>query len=118
MANYPGLNIEEGIARVRKPERYTLLLNSFLNNYSDIATQVDTLLASGDWRETQAVLHMIKGVSGNVSANAMYHTTEALESAVKAQDIAKITPLQAQWGQDVKVALHSIAQYIADHPAQ
>jgi HPt (histidine-containing phosphotransfer) domain-containing protein len=62
---------------------YRKLLRVFYNDKSETCSEIRDALAGGDTSEAQALVHGIKGVAGNLSANRLFEVSSALEVALK-----------------------------------
>ncbi len=55
------------------------LLRSFAQRYADLSKRVETLWKNGETQDLRALLHEVKGVSGNLSATALFSSVQHLE---------------------------------------
>ncbi|HVN95109.1 MAG TPA: PAS domain S-box protein [Syntrophorhabdaceae bacterium] len=89
--NLPGINMETALRRVSQDRELLLkLLDTFAKNYSGTAQEIRKTLADGDIELAQRLVHSLKGVSGNLSADRVCAAARDLESAIKAGADARI----------------------------
>jgi PAS domain S-box-containing protein len=80
-----GLDTAAGLSRVN--DNHTLyldLLRSFSRRQADIGRDLRAAHAAGDHGQLKALAHMIKGVAGNLGADALCESAAALEHAIDA----------------------------------
>jgi len=61
------------------------LLADFYEEFSCTAVQIRTLLDQGDRQTAERLAHSIKGISGNLSATALYDAATRLDQALRAE---------------------------------
>jgi two-component system sensor histidine kinase/response regulator len=73
------------------------LLAQFAEGYAGQAEQIESLLAAGDRAAAKRAAHTVKGVAGNLGANALAKVAEELEKAIHAgqEDAALVADLGA-----------------------
>lgn len=80
----PGINMAEGLARIGGYRQlYLNLLLKVKERYADAARDVEALLAKGDRKEAERLVHTVKGVCGNLGAGDAQQAAQALESKIK-----------------------------------
>jgi CheY-like chemotaxis protein len=83
----PGINIQSGLDRCGGNGKLFLsMLRSFRDKRADTITRVKDLLKEGDLEAAQRLVHSLKGVSGNLSAELLFAATRELESALIQKD--------------------------------
>ena len=91
-ASIAGINIQSGLNRCGGSEKlFSSLLRGFRDNRADTLTMVKGLLENSDFEAARQLVHSLKGVSGNLSAEALFDAAGALESAIIKQD-GKLLP--------------------------
>ena len=76
----PSLDIEAGITRVGGDKAlYLSLLNQLKDRYASAAEELNRLAKNNDWQTISQKAHTIKGVAGNLGANKLFSSAEALE---------------------------------------
>ena len=79
------LNIEEISNELRvRPEIYRRLLHSFSKTIIEKMQVLEEALKTDDVMKMRAILHEVKGTSGNLRLKAMSETANTLHVAVKA----------------------------------
>ena len=81
----PGINIQNGLMRVGdNAALYKKLLIKFRHSQSSAPQQIrDLLESSAEGEEVVRLAHTLKGVAGNVGAEALQNAAKDLESALK-----------------------------------
>ena len=83
-AAIPGLDMAAGLQRVAdKPQVYLRLLRMFMSDQGQAARIVRGALAADDHELALRTLHTVRGVAGNIGANAVSETAAALEQLLK-----------------------------------
>lgn len=86
-----GIDAVEGVKRLSGNEKlYFELLQNFRDGYADCIPTIETLLKEGNDSEVKNLLHLIKGVSGNLSFNEIYDYANKLRDAVEQDNIVDI----------------------------
>ncbi|WP_269533025.1 response regulator [Chitinimonas sp. BJYL2] len=81
-----GLDMADGLRRTGgKIERYRAVLQSFASRYADAGADLQRHLAAEDFDAAFALLHTLKGVSGNIGALALYDAAGQAETLVQAR---------------------------------
>ncbi|MES2128772.1 MAG: response regulator, partial [Pseudomonadota bacterium] len=78
-----GLDMAAGLRRVLgKRARYLAMLRGFVDNQAASAAQVRAALAAGDHATAVRLAHTLKGLAGNIGADALQQAADALERAL------------------------------------
>ena len=110
----PGFDIQVGLARLQgEPQLYCKLLKSFHKNYRMITAKISTAIQYGDIAMARGIVHDIKGMAGNLSANKLYTTAKALETHIQQHGVSSCATLLEQFAQDLNQVIASI-ELIAD----
>ncbi|MBF0189417.1 MAG: response regulator, partial [Magnetococcales bacterium] len=79
-----GLNLEDGLRRVMgNRELYGKLLESFATSQGGVVTQLEAVMDGGKWQEAIRIAHTLKGVAGNIGAQAVQKRAQVLEHSLK-----------------------------------
>lgn len=79
-----------------RPEILTKLLKSFSNTLAQKIAQLDEFMLKNDVVQIRAIMHEVKGTSGNLRIKQVYEAADIMHLAVKAGDAPeKIVPLFA-----------------------
>ncbi len=80
----PGLSVEKGLKRIGgNPEAYRKLLLKFGENQTGTIKKLKDALEKNDMKEAKAIIHTLKGVSGNVSAERVHQMAADMEKEIK-----------------------------------
>ncbi len=80
----PGLNVDQGLARVnRKLGLYLKLLHTYATRHAGDAARMREFLAAGQPEEAQKLAHALKGVAGNLGAGAVEAGAQAINLALR-----------------------------------
>ncbi|MCP3951630.1 MAG: response regulator [Desulfobacterales bacterium] len=86
-ADLPGLDLDEGLARVGgSRELYLDILNEYCEFYHGVVPEFARLLEQEDFEGARKKAHSLKGAAGNISAVDLKLATEALETACLGSD--------------------------------
>lgn len=79
-----GFDLEAGLRRLQGNEAlYRKLLVSFAGKYSRAASDIQQLLDDKDYEKAHRLIHDVKGLAGNLSADQLRDATGELEKLVK-----------------------------------
>ncbi len=82
--NIPGVDLQEGLERVRGNRRlFQKLLGEFYRDHHDDFDRMVQAMTRGDRDAAEHLAHAVKGVAGNLSANAVYAAASALDQWLK-----------------------------------
>jgi PAS domain S-box-containing protein len=91
MVELPGINVEEGLRRVRGDVAlFERLLRDFAGNHADDVVEIKEALDRQDMKQAQALTHTLKGLAGNLSASGLQSAALALEIDIKKAQIDDI----------------------------
>ncbi|MBF0591506.1 MAG: response regulator [Nitrospirae bacterium] len=103
-----GIDVEKGIDTWMQPRVYIEALMEFSHKYGNVAQRISSLVEGNDTEAARAIMHSIKGVSGNLSMPQVYALSRDLEHALKEQDIHQSRTLLEQ----LKTALRTVVDSI------
>jgi PAS domain S-box-containing protein len=90
----PEIDIKAGLTRVGGNKKlYRDLLIKFYNDYQTIINDIQEALDKKDLELAQRLAHTVKGVSGNIGATEIQKAAEAVELAIKENQLEGISDL-------------------------
>jgi PAS domain S-box-containing protein len=79
-----GLDMAEALLRVLgKKSFYVDLLRKFVAAQGEADRSIEAALGAGDWPEAERCVHTLKGLAGNIGADALQAHAAALELAIR-----------------------------------
>jgi CheY-like chemotaxis protein len=94
------LNAADGVRRIGgKTDAYRRQLRRFREHYADAVDKLGALIAAQDTRQASDFCHLLKGVTGNIGAQALYRQVALVEAQIKkdpTQVHAALEAMQAQ----------------------
>ncbi len=81
--NISGIDVDDALFRIGG--NYDLLINlvdKFKEDYSDIYEKIDTLYKKGNLNEVIRIVHNLKGVAANLSAQTVFETVRLIEAVL------------------------------------
>jgi HPt (histidine-containing phosphotransfer) domain-containing protein len=112
-----GVDTEAGLRKVGGNKAlYMKLLGEFHRDYIEAPQTFDSLMAVGENEEMQRMAHTLKGVAGNIGADALYESALAFEAALKTRDMERITASYPPFRRDFGHLLGGLA-VVADQTA-
>ncbi|MBF0380413.1 MAG: response regulator [Magnetococcales bacterium] len=124
MYDLPGLDLESALARLNYNHKlFRSILLEFQRNFASAPQEITKLLAgkrTGDRQEAQGIIHSVKGMAGNISANDLYTVAAALEIAIEEERVDDWPQLLQQFkvvlGQIVDISLREESTAIPPGP--
>jgi CheY-like chemotaxis protein len=105
----PGFDLAAGLKRLAGNKRlYRKLLVDFGSNYTETAGEIQTALNAGNFEQTHALVHNLKGMAGNLEATDLLAAAVEMEKVVK--DGPKQTPSTEKLDQKFMVLATAINQ--------
>jgi two-component system, sensor histidine kinase and response regulator len=81
----PGIAIGSALGRLNgNKQLLAQLIKLFAREHRSIPEEIDQLLKEGDLATAQRLVHSLKGVAGNLSAERLYTSSSKLDSAIRA----------------------------------
>ena len=78
------LDTREGVRRIGgKVDAYRRQLRRFRENYADAANHLQRLAGGQSLRQTADYCHLLKGITGNIGATALYDQLAAIDAKLK-----------------------------------
>jgi signal transduction histidine kinase/DNA-binding response OmpR family regulator/ligand-binding sensor protein len=113
-----GISIETGLEKVAGNKKlYKKLLLTFYNNNKNLINELNTAFKENDINKAAQLIHLIKGVSGNIGALELYNLSRHLEDAIKTNKIDNIDLIMSNFSISLSKILSSI-ELIKDHLTQ
>ncbi|MFC1849396.1 GAF domain-containing protein [candidate division CSSED10-310 bacterium] len=82
--NLPGFDVEAGLKRLGSNKKlYIQLLLDFGQDYTQAKEEIEQAVNARDWKRAQYLVHTLKGVAGNLSAQDLFRTTSEMENKLK-----------------------------------
>lgn len=107
--NLPGINISSGLERLGGNRKlYTRLLKIFIRDYADVTAKLKAALNRSDNETAIRLIHTIKGVAGNISAQQLRIAAIEVEQAIKQQFSDKLESLLITFDQALKQIVESV----------
>lgn len=79
-----GINVEAGLNRLAGDKAaYYNVLKKFRHSHGSFSAQLNQLMNAGQNEDVLQMLHGLKGVSGNIGADALHQATKQLELSLK-----------------------------------
>ncbi|PJA32099.1 MAG: hypothetical protein CO187_05835 [Zetaproteobacteria bacterium CG_4_9_14_3_um_filter_53_7] len=79
-----GINVEAGLQRLAgDKDAYCRVLKKFRHSHGSFSEQLNQLMNAGQHDDVLEMLHGLKGVSGNIGADALHQATKQLELSLK-----------------------------------
>lgn len=110
------LDTEAGVNRLRgKHDKYSLLLEKFLEGHSDDPDAIASALAEGRRDEARDTAHAVKGVAGSLGAVRLYDAATSLEAALcEGCDSGEVRSRSARFGQEMDRLIPVISRELDD----
>lgn len=106
------INTSEGIKRLNGNQNgYLKLLFKFLDNNQNTAKETKDALKSENIPLARDIIHGIKGVSGNISADELYNKSTSLHGALINNRKSEIPTLFREFEEELNLVLDSIGKY-------
>ncbi|GAK51645.1 putative two-component system sensor protein [Candidatus Moduliflexus flocculans] len=92
------------------------LLQEFFETYHDVAGAVHQALEQKNYATALNILHMLKGVSGNISANRLFSSIERLEKEIRWGNVRQLSPLLKAFDDAIHEVLSTIQHHVLLSP--
>ncbi|MBM7568975.1 ATP-binding protein [Paenibacillus sacheonensis] len=114
----PGLRLDEALQRVNGKRDILLhMLKLFVNDYRTFGERLQEALQAGDYAAARRMAHTLKGVAGNLSADALYAAAWQLERLLKAAGEDRSGPDTSAAAAEAAEALQLLLEAIKAIPA-
>ncbi len=89
-----GIDMKQGLERVGGNKKlFKQLLETFHRTKADVPDEIKSALASGDDKAAASLAHGVKGVAGNISANALFAAAKGLEDVLNGREEGSVNEL-------------------------
>ncbi|MCA1794753.1 MAG: response regulator [Desulfobacteraceae bacterium] len=115
-----GVDIEAGIARTNgNPDLYITLLKHFVKDHSNDNQVIAQAVVHNDFVLAQRMAHTLKGVAGGIGAQALYDSSQKVETALKENQISQFESLMEHLVRDLTQVVEDLKKkimtpYLAD----
>lgn len=107
------LNCREGILRLNNNvEAYLDLVTKFKNSNITTFSKINNLFINGKYNECCALIHSLKGISGNLSAISLFNSCINLEESIVKRDIVQSYHLINDLEYEIKNLFGSISSFL------
>lgn len=79
----PGIDVASALSRLGSHELMYSLLFEFERDYANVATDIRYLIKQDDVQPACILIHTVKGIAGNLSAMALFHSAQSMEHNIK-----------------------------------
>lgn len=103
----PGVRFEKACLRVNGNVRLLFrLIRMFVQEHESATGELGRLIAAGELLTAAHMLHGIKGVAGNLSADRLYQASQELEKNLRSGELSDITCQLAAFGEAFEELRH------------
>jgi CheY-like chemotaxis protein len=108
--------LDEGLARFSNDVKsYCRMLKSFGEKYADIDKEIERLLVDNKIEEAEAIVHNLKGVSGNLSIKRLYERCVHLDDLLKRKaDISFINEAFKAFSHELRLTIDELKKIQSD----
>jgi two-component system, sensor histidine kinase and response regulator len=83
-----GIDMDEGVSRLGgNGQMFVKLLHTFVKDYAGLPQQVREEVTAGRCEQAKRLVHGIKGMAGNISANKLYEAAKEYEAQLGAESV-------------------------------
>lgn len=109
----PGLDMKTALARFSgNRQLYGQCLISFFFDFNDVGHKVKKLIAQHEWSSAEQVLHTLKGVSGNLGADALFLSVQELRNALDLRDLPLVKKASDEFERQLEVLLNGLGALV------
>ncbi len=113
-----GLDLSEGLDRLQGNRHiYKEILLEFSTSYSQSTSNIQSFVKEENWLEAKKLIHTIKGVAGNISANQLHSAAKTLELEIERKNLIRIEEALQHFDNNLKEVIQSIST-LKDLPAE
>jgi CheY-like chemotaxis protein/HPt (histidine-containing phosphotransfer) domain-containing protein len=111
----PGVDVTSALRRLRgNVPQYRKFLDAFVSKYADAVAVMAQSVREGDLASAHLHAHSLKGLAASIGADAVSHSAQALESALRAEEQSALPELLEQ----LQAPLGSLVQAIEQDPTR
>ncbi len=108
-----GIDVEQALQRLDiEMDFFVTLLRKFHDRNRTSADEIREAIAAGDLEQVGRVAHLVKGMAGNICANAVFEAAAALEAVARENNDAGIPEQFAVLDRELAPVLQSIAELL------
>ena len=105
----PGIDLAASMARLGCSEKkFKMMLQGFREKYCHAADALQTHLDRGEMKDAQRLVHNVKGTSGNLCAEALFATSQMLDSALKLEEMERVPTLIQTFKERLDTVIQSL----------
>ena len=106
------INWQDGLRRAAgNLSLYQRLLTGFVQDFTQLPSQLNRLISNGDWQGAARLAHTFKGLSGTVGVHRLFPLGEKIEQACYDQSVETGDLIQ-QLSETLPLVLQPITQYL------
>jgi CheY-like chemotaxis protein len=114
----PGIDLNTALARVNGDTGlYRKMLLGFLEKYSHAGHLMEQYLDEGEWEAAYQLGHALKGVSGNIGANGIYHSAQELCQVLETEKKAPVQPLREYFRSQFSIVISALKKLPLEAPS-
>ena len=108
-----GIDIDVGIKRTNGNQNlYITLLRHFVNDHGKDNQVIAQAVIQNDLPLAQRTAHTLKGVAGGIGAQALYDSSQKVETALKENQLSRVEPLMKDLGRDLTQVVEDLEKKI------
>ena len=108
------LDVEKALERLGGLKRlYIKILQNVLTDPSVQKEELERLLAAGDMKAAERLVHTVKGFGGSIGADGLYKIGEQLELLCRDNMVASQPDVLARFQTELENTLEAVRQYLA-----
>ncbi|MBF0153535.1 MAG: response regulator [Magnetococcales bacterium] len=105
----PGFDLKAGLLRLGGNRRlYHKLLCDFRRSHQNAPERIRAGLAAGNLKDTQRLVHTLKGIAGTLCAQDLHTASQALDASLKSADMATVETLLPPFREALQRVMHSL----------
>lgn len=109
LSSLPGIDVKSALKRLGNNEKLLRkILIQFRKDYENVAESIREALEKGETESAQMLVHTVKGVAGNISAQDLHENMRELEEAIQNSDTEVIGDLLFRCREDLNKVSASI----------
>jgi len=109
--NLPGFNLHEGLQRLNNnKELYQKVLKQFAQENHNFIDKLTNLLKKQQIEEAEILVHNLKGIAGNLSAEPLFNLLTDLDELLKNSELSSAFSILPKLNQVMSMTLHSIKE--------
>ncbi len=108
----PGFDAQAGVARLGgNTQLYQELLLSFFREKHDVIARLSQLLEDGEQASARELVHSVKGVAGNLSADQLFMAAKHLENSLKAEQPVNLHDLKEDFVKQFRQIMETLCSF-------